>query len=685
MFERGLAYRKESLVNFCNTCNTVLANEQVGSDGTCWRCHNAVGKKRLNQWYFRITDYAERLLEGLDRLDGWPDRVKTMQRNWIGKSVGCEITFKVENSQAEISVFTTRPDTIFGVTFMAIAPEAELLASLSIPADRKKTVDEYIAKSIAKSEIERQAETGEKDGVFTGLYAVNPLNGEKVQLWIGDYVLASYGTGVVMGVPAHDSRDFVFAKKYDIPIRVVIRPQGQPEPHPDTMTEAYVELGEMCNSGRFDGKIGDDAIEAVTQYVESKGLGSKKTHFRLRDWLISRQRYWGTPIPIVHCPDCGEVAVPYDQLPLELPTEGVDYIPKGRSPLEDAHAWVNTSCPKCDKPARRDADTMDCFVDSSWYMLRYTDKRNDNAIFDVKKADAWMPVDLYVGGVEHATGHLIYFRFMTKFLHDIGYCGCDEPAFKLFNLGMVMDAQGRIMSKSVGNVTSPIELIESRGVDTCRLAMFFAAPADKEIPWTSDGLTGVERFLAKLFRLVEQVAATAGKADLLRKYAIGDLDSAKNEIYILLNQTIKKVSDDLKRMQFNTCISAIMEFCGKFEPRQVADQDFSRYVISKLVQLIAPMAPHFAEEAWEMLGSKTSVFKSAWPQYDRDAILFDKVVVAVQVNGKVRAELEIGRGTDEAVVKDLALADEKVTKYIEGNQIVKLIYIKDKLLSIVVK
>lgn len=685
LFERGLAYRKVSLVNFCNTCNTVLANEQVESDGTCWRCHDVVGKKRLNQWYFRITEYAERLLKGLDGLDGWPDRVKAIQRNWIGKSVGCEIKFKLEDAPLKIPVFTTRPDTVFGVTFMAIAPEAELVALLNIPSDRRASVDEYIAKSIAKSEIERQAETGEKDGVFTGLYATNPLNGERAQLWIGDYVLASYGTGVVMGVPGHDTRDFAFAKRYDIPIRVVIKPPGQPVPDPAAMTDAYVELGEMCDSGEFNGKIGDDAIEAVIQFVESKQLGVRRTHFRLRDWLLSRQRYWGTPIPIVHCPTCGEVAVPYEQLPLELPTQGVDYIPRGRSPLEDATEWVNTTCPKCGGRAKRDADTMDTFVDSSWYMLRYLDNKNDTAIYDLNKCKDWMPVDLYIGGITHATGHLMYFRFMTKFLYDIGLCPVDEPALHLYNHGMVMDSQGHVMSKSLGNVVSPVDLIENRGVDTCRLAMFFAAPADKEIPWSSDGFTGVERFLAKLFRMVEQVSATGGKIDPSHKYALSDLDAAKKEIYILLNQTIKKVTDDLKRMQFNTCIAAIMEFCGKFNPKPADDPAFDRYVIKKLVQLIAPMAPHFAEEAWEMLGSKTSVFKSTWPLYDHDAILFDKVVVAVQVNGKIRAELEIGRGAEEAVVKELALANEKVTKYLEGKQVVKLIYVKDKLISIAVK
>ncbi len=685
MFEHDLAYRKESLVNFCNTCNTVLANEQVESDGTCWRCHEKVGKKRLNQWYFRITNYAERLLQGLDKLDGWSDRVKAMQRNWIGKSVGCEITFKVENSQIEIPVFTTRPDTIFGVTFMAIAPESDLIAGLNIPADRKKTVDEYIAGAIAKSDIERQAETGEKDGVFTGLYAINPLNGEKVQLWIGDYVLASYGTGVVMGVPAHDSRDFVFARKYDIPILVVIKPEGQPGPHPDTMTEAYVELGEMCNSGEFSGRVGDDAIAAIVRHIEKNNLGRAKTNFKLRDWLLSRQRYWGTPIPIIHCPNCGEVPVPYEQLPVELPTEGVDYIPKGRSPLEDVHGWVNTTCPKCGNPAKRDPDTMDTFVDSSWYMLRYADNRNDKAIYDPNKANTWMPIDLYVGGITHATGHLIYFRFLTKFLYDIGLCRVDEPALQLFNHGMVTDSQGRVMSKSLGNVTSPIELIGSRGVDTCRLAMLFAAPADKEMPWTSDHLIGVERFLPKLQRLVEQAGSGTHRVDLSRKYSLADLDATKKEVYILLNQTVKKVTDDLGRLQFNTCIAAIMEFCGKFNPTQTADSAFDGYVISKLIQLIAPMAPHFAEEAWEMLGNKSSVFKSKWPQYDPEAIVFNTVVVAVQVNGKVRAELEIERGCDDAKVKDLALSHEKVAKYLEGKQVVKVIYVKDRLLSIAVK
>lgn len=684
LYQRGMAYRKDSFVNFCAPCNTVLANEQVGSDGSCWRCHEQVGKKRLNQWYFRITDYADRLLTGLDTLPGWPERVKTMQRNWIGKSIGCEIKFKLENSTREISVFTTRPDTIYGVTFMAIAPEAELVEALDIPANRKQAVSDYISKSIAKSEIERQAETGEKDGVFTDLYAINPLNGERVQLWIGDYVLASYGTGVVMGVPAHDQRDFAFARKYDIPIRVVIKPVGERETLTDHMSEAYVELGEMCNSGDFNGRVGEDAIDAVISFVAANGLGKKRINYRLRDWLISRQRYWGTPIPIIHCPGCGEVPVPYEQLPIRLPDNVTDFIPKGRSPLADVTDWINTACPRCGKPAKRDPDTMDTFVDSSWYMLRYTDSKNDKEIFRVDKAAEWMPVDLYVGGIEHATGHLIYFRYITKFLHDIGLLNCDEPALRLFNLGDVMDAQGQKMSKSAGNVISPMPLMETRGVDISRLAMFFAAPTDKDLPWSNEGLTGVERFIHKFFRIVEQISISEVTIDLAKLYQRQDLGSDW-ENYVLLNQTIKKVTEDIARLQLNTPISAIMEYFNHFTPTGNDHAGFEKYATCKLIQLIAPLAPHFAEEAWRMLGNASSVLKSTWPQYDPASIAFDTVVVAVQINGKVRAQIEFDRVLDENSVKELALSQEKVKKHVEGKQIVKVIYVKNKLVSIVIK
>ncbi len=685
MYERGLAYRKDSLVNFCPTCNTVLANEQVEADGNCWRCGDRVVKKRLNQWFFKITEYADRLLQSLDELPGWPDRLKAMQRNWIGKSIGCEINFKLENSEIEIPVFTTRPDTIFGVTFMAIAPEAELLEKLDIPADRKEAVEQYIQKAIAKSEIERQAETDDKDGVFTGLYAINPFNGEKVQLWVADYVLASYGTGVVMAVPAHDQRDFVFAKKYGIPMKVVIKPEDGEAPNVAEMTEAYVEKGAMVNSGDFDGAVGQKAIEQVTDFAEQKGIGRRKVNFKLRDWLLSRQRYWGTPIPIIHCEKCGEVQVPYEQLPVELPMEGVDYIPKGRSPLADAEAWVNVACPKCGGPAKRDADTMDTFICSSWYMLRYVDNKNEQAPFDVEKANLWFPIDMYIGGITHATGHLIYFRFFTKFLHDLGMLEYDEPAERVFNHGMVMDSQGVTMSKSRGNVVSPIELIAERGVDVTRLAMYFAAPADREMPWTAEGLVGVERFLNKFYRLIEGAATAGGAIDIEKRFDSNSFSGEQKAVYIRLNQTIKKLTEDIENLQFNTAVAAIMEFLGNFDPAKIEDEEFSRIVTARVVQLIAPMAPHFAEEAWRMLGFEGSIFHSTWPAFDENAVQFDTVTVVVQINGKVRDQLEVDREISEEAIKELAFAREKVQKNIEGREVVKAIYVKGKLISLVVR
>lgn len=676
MFEKGLAYRKDALVNFCPTCNTVLANEQVESAGTCWRCHNPVTKKQLKQWFFRITACADRLLEGLDRLDGWSERVKSMQRNWIGRSEGCEIKFRLEGADIEIPVFTTRPDTIFGVTFMAAAPEAELLAQVMIPESHRQKVEEYIRTATARSEIERQSETREKDGVFTGLNAINPLSGEKVQLWVADYVLATYGTGVVMGVPAHDQRDFLFAKRYNIPVKVVIKPSGSSAPEAEELTEAYVEPGEMCNSGQFDGSIGEQAVAAVTDFVEQQGLGGRRVNYKLRDWLISRQRYWGTPIPIIHCEHCGEVAVPYEQLPVLLPTEGVDYIPRGRSPLADVADWVNVPCPKCGGAASRDADTMDTFICSSWYMLRYTDPHNDKMPYDPTTADSWMPIDLYIGGITHATGHLIYFRFFTKFLHDIGMTRYDEPALRLFNHGMVMDEQGRVMSKSLGNVVSPIAIMEERGVDVSRLAMFFAAPADKELLWSNEGLTGVERFLNRFYRVVESVAAGVPVA-IDRQNFLDQSKLSPNEraVYIQLNKTIKKLTEDIESLSFNTAVAAIMEFFGSYDPTQFENPAFNRYVIAKVVQIIAPLAPHFAEEAWEVLGNTESIFRSRWPQYDPDAVSFDTVTVAVQINGKVRDELEVDRGASQEAVQELALQREKVQRNIQGKRVIKVIYV----------
>jgi leucyl-tRNA synthetase len=684
LFERGLAYRRESIVNFCETCNTVLANEQVLADGSCWRCENQVGKKKLLQWYFKITEYAERLLEGLERIN-WPDRVKAMQRNWIGKSEGSELTFKLESGDLEIPIFTTRPDTTFGVTFMAVAPEAELLERLEIPAEKQQAVADYIAQALRKSEVERQADTDEKDGVFTGLYATNPLSNERVQIWVADYVLASYGTGVVMGVPAHDQRDFLFAKRYDIPIRVVIKPPGEAAANPEEMTEAYIEPAEMCNSGQFDGRVGREAMTAVTEFAAEQGIGRAQINYRLRDWLISRQRYWGTPIPIIHCDDCGEVPVPVEKLPVKLPDEIENFIPKGRSPLEDVSDWVNVACPKCGKQARRDADTMDTFVDSSWYQLRYCDNKNQEAIFDSKRVNSWNPVGLYVGGIDHATGHLIYIRFITKFLHDLGLIDFDEPATRLFNHGMVLDDSGRKMSKSFGNVVSPMDLIAEHGVDNSRLAMYFTAPSEKEIPWSGNTLTGIERFTARLHRTIQIAAEHAAVADLSRRYTKAELTEVEWLAYVHLNRTIARIAEDFERLQFNTCVAALMEFHGNLSEVAFQDEGFRKYLVARMVQLLAPLAPHLAEESWELLGFRDSIFVSSWPKADLDATKFDLVTVAIQVNGKVRGQIEIERTATEEQVREAALAQDNVARHLSDKEIKKIIYIKAKLVSIVAK
>ncbi|MCP4566064.1 MAG: leucine--tRNA ligase, partial [FCB group bacterium] len=496
MFDRGLAYRKKAKVNWCPTCNTVLANEQV-INGFCERDDSPVEIRNLEQWFLKITDYADRLIDSLDDLPGWPDSIKAIQREWIGRSKGCEIDFSIENTGEKLPVFTTRPDTVYGVTFMAIAPEADILKSLEIPAEYKDAVDDYIEKAAKKTEVERAA--GEdKDGVFTGCYAINPFNGDKIQLWVADYVLAGYGTGVVMAVPAHDQRDFEFARKYDVPIKVVIKTTKGIELDPKEMTEANVEYGEMVNSGPFDGTPGDKAIAETIKYAEDKKIGKARVNYRLRDWLISRQRYWGTPIPIIHCPKCGPIRVADNDLPVILPDTD-NYMPKGRSPLADVPDFINVSCPKCGGEAQRDPDTMDTFICSSWYFMRYTDPNYINAPLSKKAAQSWLPVDQYIGGAEHAVGHLIYFRFFTKFLKDIGILDIEEPATRLYNHGMVNDEHGIKMSKTKGNVTSPISLIENLGGDITRLAMFFKAPPNIEINWTDDLVANMGKFVSRRF------------------------------------------------------------------------------------------------------------------------------------------------------------------------------------------
>ena len=678
LFERGLAYRGTALVNWCPDCKTVLANEQV-EQGKCWKCDSVVEEKELEQWFFRITDYAEKLLDGLDKLDGWPENVKTLQRNWIGKSQGLEIDFRIEGNDQKVSVFTTRPDTIYGVTFMAIAPENKLLKTLNMDAAHRKAVETYIREARKKTEIDRAA-AGEKDGVFTGAYAINPLSGERVQLWVADYVLATYGTGIVMGVPAHDQRDFEFCKKYGIPLKVVIEPPGI-KLLADNMTEAYTEPGTMVNSGIFNALDSVEGISWVNEYVKQKGFGRLKTNYKLRDWLISRQRYWGAPIPMIHCDSCGVVPVPESDLPVLLPEGDIDFLPKGRSPLADSKQFMDVQCPKCGAKASRDPDTMDTFVCSSWYFLRYMDAHNSQEPFSKQKAEEWLPVDKYIGGIEHACGHLIYFRFFTKFLHDIGWLKVDEPTIELFNHGMVLDKEGKVMSKSAGNVVSPLYVIEKHGADAARIAMYFAAPSEREILWSEDGLVGATRFLSRVYRFAEAVKDTEAKQKITLK-GLSDTDIAA---YRKINQVIKKVEEDIGSLQLNTAIASMMELLNVMDDLDPKTSRVLRFCVERLTQLVGPFAPHMAEDIWQMLGRKDSLFKSEWPSYDSDAIVEEQVTFVVQVNGKLRASMIIPLDTPEKKAKELALSDEKVKKSLQGKKVVKAIFVPNKLVNLVVK
>ncbi|MGB2804074.1 MAG: leucine--tRNA ligase [Candidatus Zixiibacteriota bacterium] len=678
LFEHNLAYQDTALVNWCPDCMTVLANEQV-EQGRCWKCESKVEEKELKQWFFRITGYAERLLEGLDKLKGWPQNTKTLQRNWIGKSQGVEIDFTVEGTDEKISVFTTRPDTIYGVTFMAIAPENKLVKRLNMDPEHRRKVKEYAEKARQKSEIDRTA-IGEKDGVFTGVYAVNPLSGDKVQLWVADYVLATYGTGIVMGVPAHDQRDFEFCRKYGIPVKVVIQPPDR-KLVADSMEEAYTEPGTMVNSDIFDGLNSTEGIDKVNAHVAEKGLGRLKTNYKLRDWLISRQRYWGAPIPMIHCEKCGVVPVPESDLPVLLPERDIDYKPKGRSPLADSKEFMDVNCPECGGQARRDADTMDTFVCSAWYFLRYMDAHNSEELFSKTSAKEWLPVDKYIGGIEHACGHLIYFRFFTKFLHDIGWLEVDEPATELFNHGMVLDKEGQVMSKSLGNVVSPIDIIEKHGADVARIAMYFAAPSEREILWSDEGVVGTTRFLNRIYRFAEQAK---GK-QLPQKIKPDELSPTDLKAYRKLNQTIKKVEDDIGTLQLNTAIASMMELLNVMDSLETRKSMVLGYCVKKLTQLLAPFAPHLSEELWSIIGHQESVFKSQWPCYDKDAIQEEEITFVVQVNGKLRASMSLPINTAEDEVKELALGDERVKKFLEGKNLIKSIFVQNKLINLVVK
>ncbi len=682
LFKKGLACQKEGLVNWCPEDKTVLANEQV-VDGKCERCHTQVEKKLQTQWYFKITEYADRLIDDLDKLPGWPENVKAMQKEWIGRSYGAEIDFIIKETGERLPIYTTRPDTIYGVTFMALAPESPIIGRLNLEGKYKADVEAYRQKAVKRSEIDRAAATGEKDGVFTGKYAVNPFNGELVQLWVADYVLAHYGTGAVMAVPGHDSRDFQFAKKYKIPIKIVIHPDAKAQLNLAEMTDAYTDYGIMVNSAHFDGQVGQDAIKAVTEYAVKNNYGRFKKNFKLRDWLISRQRYWGAPIPIIHCPDCGAVAVPEVNLPILLPPVE-NYLPKGRSPLADVPEFINVKCPKCGMAAQRDPDTMDTFVCSSWYYLRYIDPNNDSEPFSREKATEWMPINRYVGGITHATGHLIYFRFFQKFLFDIGWVKDPEPASILFNHGMVMDSQGEVMSKSRGNVVSPITLMDERGVDISRLGMFFTAPSEKEVLWSDDVITGVEKFVInRFYPMVESYRDS--NPDLKQYFKLNDMPENEKAAYIKLNQTIKKVTEDSERLQFNTMISALMELMRDYSPSDNKNDALNDYIILKSIQLIAPMAPHMAEEMWAACKQHGSIFRSSWPQADESALVFDTITIAVQINGKLRGQIEIKKDASETQVMDVVKKSDRIAGYLGEGRIVKTIYIPGKLLNIVIK
>ncbi|HWJ02589.1 MAG TPA: leucine--tRNA ligase, partial [Verrucomicrobiae bacterium] len=676
----GLVYRKKAAVNWCPSCATVLANEQV-VDGACERCDTPVTKKDLAQWFFKITDYAQTLLDDLDNLPGWPEKVKTMQRNWIGRSEGVEAQFSIEGSGEKITVYTTRHDTIFGVTYVVLAPEHPLVEKLTAGTEQEGPVKEFAAKMQGLNEIARTSSETEKEGLFTGAYCINPLTGDRVPILIANYVLMEYGTGAVMGVPAHDDRDFAFAKKYNLPIRVVISPK-EVELNPDTMTDAYTESGIMVNSGEFNGLDSDLAMDKIAAFMEDKGYGLRKVNFRLRDWLISRQRYWGAPIPMLYCEKCGEVPVRDEDLPVMLPTD-VEFRPGGESPLKTSPSFLAVTCPCCGGEARRETDTMDTFVCSSWYFLRFCSPKSADKAFESRDVEYWMPVDQYVGGVEHAILHLLYSRFFTKALRDFGHFSFGEPFSNLLTQGMVC-MHGSKMSKSKGNVVSPEEIIGKYGADTARLFILFAAPPEKDLEWNEQGVEGSYRFLNRVWRLVYHYAASLGVVE-----PMGDLDDAARNLRRITHITIKRVGEDIStRFNFNTAISAIMELvnaCYAYKDHPQQNLAVVKEAVSTVVICLAPFAPHIAEELWQSLGHGDSVHLQSWPDYDPAALVQDEVVVVVQVNGKVRDRLTVPSGLDAKALEAAAMAEPKITNLLEGKHVVKVICVPGKLVNIVVK
>ncbi|MGI5939644.1 MAG: leucine--tRNA ligase [Thermoleophilia bacterium] len=716
LYKKGLAYKKEAPVNWCPSCQTVLANEQV-IDGTCERCDSLVEAKKLAQWFFRITDYAERLLQDFDKLDSWPERVVTMQRNWIGKSQGADVVFAIATPEPadddrpagrdtadgtavvtepgmEVTVFTTRPDTLFGATFFILAPEHPLVDRLVAGSPQEEEVRRYVARAMATSAIERASTEKEKTGVFTGRYAVNPVTGRRIPIYVADYVLMDYGTGAIMAVPGHDERDFAFAKKYGLEVIEVI---ASPEEFKDAegrLIAAYSGDGLLVNSGRFDGLTKSEGIVQVTQWLKDQGKAEFAVNYKLRDWLVSRQRYWGAPIPIVYCDACGEVPVPEEQLPVLLP-DITDYAPKGRSPLAAATHWVETVCPVCGQPAHRETDTMDTFVDSSWYYLRYASPGRDDVAFDREDADYWLPVDQYIGGVEHAILHLMYSRFFTKVLYDLGLVGFEEPFNRLFTQGMIY-YKGAKMSKSKGNVVNPDEHVARYGADSLRSYILFMGPGESDAEWNDQGIEGIYRFLSKVWRqateAIDEGLLRPGQGGVGGTFVPEDLNTAEKALLIKVNQTVQKATIDIgQRFHFNTALAAIMELNNEISSARAAGlgarpegRSVLGHAVEILVRLLEPFAPHMGAELWEMMGH-TNVWDVPWPEVDTRFLTGETVELAVQVNGKVRDRLEVDKGAPGDEIIALAKALPGVARHLDGKTLVKEVVVPGRLVNLVVR
>ncbi len=676
LYENGLAYKKKAGVNFCPSCKTVLANEQV-IDGKCERCSTEVEERMMEQWFFKITAYAERLLEDLQLLEHWPEKVKIMQRNWIGKSQGVEINFPIDGEDRIISCFTTRVDTIFGATYLVLAPEHPYIEEMITKGEASQQLKDFVEKMRKIGRRKRELGELEKEGVFIGKYAINPMTGKKIPIYTSNYVLMEYGSGAIMAVPAHDQRDFEFAKKYNLPITIVIQnPEGSLKE--DNLQQAYEQEGIVINSGQFNGLSSEEAKERIADYMEKNGIGKRSVQYKLRDWLISRQRYWGAPIPIIYCPECGTVPVPEEELPVMLP-ENVEFKPTGESPLRSCEEFVNTVCPRCGHSARREVDTMDTFVDSSWYFLRYLTPGDDKKAFDSQIVNYWLPVDQYIGGVEHAILHLLYSRFITKVFYDLKLLNFKEPFARLFTQGMIIK-DGAKMSKSKGNVVSPDELIQKYGTDTMRLYILFIGPPEKDAEWSDRGVEGAYRFLNRLWRIYHNAFTYSTE---------NGNEKMEKELHRRLNYTIKKVTDDMEGgFKFNTAISSIMELCN-FLNERLTTKDVSKEVIletlERLVVLIYPFVPHIAEELWNKLSKTGSVMETAsWPEYEQRALIQEEIELPVQINGKLRAKIKVPYNADDDIVKKIIFKDEKIREKIGQNPVKKFIVVKNKIVNIVI-